>query len=105
MSSIASARSSDSSSKTGHGNAEQAQPHPHVPLVLREQQRVGAGPARVALGSESLQVFGRHVLVVERDDGGSADGVPQIGQVRVVTHDVVTDDLRGRHIGRLGEQS
>ena len=49
-------------------------------------------------------MVGGHVLVVEGDHPAALDETLEGGQVGVVAHDVVGDDLGGGDAGCLGEQ-
>ena len=80
------------------------EPLPHHGLVLRVDQRLRPRPHRDAGLGKGVQVLGRHVLVVERDDLRPVGGLPQHLEVAVVTDERVRDDLRRRHPFRLGQQ-
>ena len=88
----------------GHGDAEPGQPGPHHRLVLRVHERLGSRPYGDAEVLEGVQVLGRHVLVVEGDDGAPRRDLTQGLQVAVVADDVVGDDLGGRDSRGLREQ-
>ena len=77
---------------------------PHHQLVLGVDQRLRPGAYGDPVGGEAAQVVGGDVLVVEGDHAAAVDDPAQGGQVGVVTHDVVGDDLVGRHARRLGQE-
>ncbi len=87
----------------GAGHPEGAEPLAHDRLVLGVHQRIGPGPDRQR-PLQRAQVLGRHVLVVEGDDGAALDDPLQRGQVAVVADLVVGHHLGRAHAVGLGQQ-
>ena len=93
----------DASAQAGCGSPASASARRSTSLSCAWTSAAGPGRDPVAGRLQGAQVLGRHVLVVEGDDGGAVGERRQGGEVAVVAEPDVGGD-QGGGLGRVGGQ-